>query len=153
MCKFWYFCINQILREIKLAILEVQNMPFSHILRLWILIFMIFCTFGKLNSTKLTKFRAPKMVDWVFSVFEKGKNSRITKFSASKCVKIAAFEALDSQTLISRHFWDCSNTNLHIFREINNQKLLCERLEKLLREIKSTVNLSNLMPFLEDFHF
>ena len=37
----------------------MQNLPFKHICRLRILIFMRFCTFGRMKSIKLTKFRTP----------------------------------------------------------------------------------------------
>ena len=45
----------------KLTILEYQNLPFSYIERLWNLKLMIFCTFWRLNVTKFTKFRGPKI--------------------------------------------------------------------------------------------
>ena len=39
----------------------MQNLPFHHIYRLWILIFMNFSTFERLKFSKLTKFPVPKM--------------------------------------------------------------------------------------------
>ena len=47
----------------NLRIQEVQNLQFLHILMLWILIFMYFCTFDRLKFTKLTKFRTQKLVN------------------------------------------------------------------------------------------
>ena len=55
------FSVTQILREIKVDDLEYQNLPFSYIERLWNLKLMIFCTFWRLNVTKFTKFRGPKI--------------------------------------------------------------------------------------------
>ena len=63
------------------GILELQNLPFRHILRLWILIFINSCTFWSLQFAKLLIFRAPEME------------------------KMAVLEHLESAILISRKIW------------------------------------------------
>ena len=62
---------------------QIQSLTICqfYTLRLWILSFMIFCTFCRLNFTQATKFRSPKMV------------------------KTSNLELLDCPELISRKIW------------------------------------------------
>ena len=78
-CMFFLlfrFCV-----KLHFGNLERQILPFQHILRHWLLIFVDFCTFSRLRFTKLSKFRVPKTT------------------------QTAVLELLDSPKLISRKIW------------------------------------------------
>ena len=92
--KFHDFSNIQILREINFDISWCAKKPFKHNWRLWILIFMHFCTFWRLKFTKWTKFTAPKMA------------------------KTASFALLESTKLISRKIWVIGKSwNFHTVRK------------------------------------
>ena len=107
----------------KLGILEVQNLPFLDIQRLWILIFMNFCTFWRLKFTKWTKCTAPKMA------------------------KMADFALLESSKLISCKFWMIQKSwNFHC-GSIEESKTFQSQLK--FREINSWFDFS--MNFIKYF--
>jgi len=81
MWMFHDFSVTQISREINFGDSKVSKFTISTHLEAQILIFVKFCTFGKLKFTKLTKFRARK----------KAKNG---SFTTSKLCKIVYTENL-----------------------------------------------------------
>ena len=67
MWKLQNFMITQILREITFGdCRSAKSAILTHFKRLWILIFMKFCSFWRLKFTKVTNFRAPKMAKAAF---------------------------------------------------------------------------------------
>ena len=79
--NFMIFVSSRFYVKSILRILEVQNQPFYHIQRLWILTFMNFCTFWRLKCTKWTKFAAPKVAKMAVFALLKSTNSISRKIS------------------------------------------------------------------------
>ena len=96
-----------------LGILEVQNLPFSHIHRLRNLIFKELNTFLRLKFSKSQNSKPKKChflqliglwILWIWSIwaFKKCKQLENSKSIGSKYVKMADFALLESPKMISR---------------------------------------------------